>query len=243
METLPLTSDPTPASAELRSRLRTDMTTRAAYISDASVFRRVPAAVLEVRSEADVAEALGYAVEKGLSVTTRGGGTSVAGNAIGEGLVLDTSRYFNKILEIDPVARTARIQPGVICDELRDAAAEFGLTYGPDPSTHSRCTVAGMVANNACGSHSLAWGTAADNVESVKVMRADGSTVILGQNGTDDHELNVELKKLRDASLSTLRTELGRFLARSRDTGCTTCCRKTGSTLPAPSPARRVPAE
>jgi FAD/FMN-containing dehydrogenase/Fe-S oxidoreductase len=211
MESLPLESVPTPASAELRSRLRTDMTTRAAYVSDASIFRRVPAAVLEVRSEADVAEALGYAAEEGLSVTMRGGGTSVAGNAIGEGLILDTSRHFNKILEIDPVARTARIQPGVICDALRDAAAEFGLTYGPDPSTHSRCTVAGMVANNACGSHSLAWGTAADNVESVKVMRADGSTVTLGSTGCDDHGLNVELKKLRDANLAVLRTELGRF--------------------------------
>ncbi len=208
METMPTTVD---AVAEMRSRLRTDMGTRAAYVSDASIFRRIPAAVLEVRSETDIALALAYARSEGLSVTSRGGGTSVAGNAIGEGLVLDTSRYFNKILSIDPETRTARIQPGVVCDKLRDAAAEFGLTYGPDPSTHSRCTVGGMVANNACGSHSLAWGTAADNVESVKVMFADGSTATLGANGTDDHELDVGLKKLRDANLSVLRTELGRF--------------------------------
>ncbi|EMQ97714.1 FAD-binding and (Fe-S)-binding domain-containing protein [Paeniglutamicibacter gangotriensis] len=208
MEILPVALD---AAAAMRSRLRTDMTTRAAYVSDASIFRRVPAAVLEVRSEEDITHALAYAQSEGLAVTGRGGGTSVAGNAIGEGLVLDTSRYFNKILDIDPVARTARIQPGVVCDKLRDAAAEFGLTYGPDPSTHSRCTVGGMVANNACGSHSLAWGTAADNVESVKVMFADGTTATLGTTGTDSHELNVALKKLRDANLATLRTELGRF--------------------------------
>ncbi len=208
METMPTAVD---AAAEMRSRLRSDMKTRAAYVSDASIFRRVPSAVLEVRSEADIALALAYARSAGLSVTGRGGGTSVAGNAIGEGLVLDTSRYFNHILEIDPVARTARIQPGVVCDKLREAAAEFGLTYGPDPSTHSRCTVGGMVANNACGSHSLAWGTAADNVESIKVMFADGSLATLGANGSDDHELDVALKKLRDANLSVLRTELGRF--------------------------------
>lgn len=208
METMSATLD---AAADMRSRLRTDMTTRAAYVSDASIFRRVPAAILEVQSEEDIALALAHARSTGLSITGRGGGTSVAGNAIGEGLVLDTSRYFNKILDIDPVARTARIQPGVVCDALRDAAAEFGLTYGPDPSTHSRCTVGGMVANNACGSHSLAWGTAADNVESVKVMFADGTTATLGSNGTDTPELNVALKKLRDANLSTLRTELGRF--------------------------------
>ncbi|MDO2934199.1 FAD-binding and (Fe-S)-binding domain-containing protein [Paeniglutamicibacter sulfureus] len=211
MELLPLTSPATPAETNIRSRLRTDMTARAAYVSDASIFRRLPAAILEVRSEKDIAEAIAYAAAEGMSVTSRGGGTSVAGNAIGEGLVLDTSRYFNRILEIDPVAQTARIQPGVICDQLRDAAAEFGLTYGPDPSTHSRCTVGGMVANNACGSHSLAWGTAADNVESVRVMLSDGSTVTLGSTGTDNHQLNVELKKLRDGNLAPLRTELGRF--------------------------------
>ena len=91
-----------PEANEMRERLRTDLTTRAAYISDASIFRRVPQAVLEVRSEADIALGIEYAKAEGLSITSRGGGTSVAGNAIGEGLILDTSRYFNKILDIDP---------------------------------------------------------------------------------------------------------------------------------------------
>ena len=201
----------TPEAIEMRERLRTDLTTRAAYISDASIFRRVPQAVLEVRSEADIALGIEYAKAEGLSITSRGGGTSVAGNAIGEGLVLDTSRYFNKILDIDPEAKTARIQPGVICDQLRDAAAQYGLTYGPDPSTHSRCTVGGMVANNACGSHSLAWGTAADNVVSMKIMLGDGSVVEVNADGTNSDELDGKLKALRDANLKELRTELGRF--------------------------------
>ena len=130
MEMLPDSLD---AAAEMRSRLRTDMATRAAYVSDASIFRRVPAAVLEVRSEQDIALAVAHARSEGLSVTGRGGGTSVAGNAIGEGLVLDTSRYFNKILEIDPLARTARIQPGVICDALRRRCRRIRAHLRPGP--------------------------------------------------------------------------------------------------------------
>lgn len=120
-------------STDVRSRLRTDGATLGAYVSDASIFRRVPKAVFEPRTVADIRSALQVAREEKWPVTVRGGGTSVAGNAIGEGLVIDTSRHFNRILEIDPAARTARVEPGVICDQLRDAAAEHGLTYGPDP--------------------------------------------------------------------------------------------------------------
>lgn len=198
-------------SGTIHDLLRTDMTTRAAYVSDASIYRRVPAAVLEVRNVEDIRQAVVLANEKGWPITMRGGGTSVAGNSIGEGLVIDTSRYFNQILSIDPESRTARVQPGVICDQLRDAAEEFGLTYGPDPSTHSRCTVGGMVANNACGSHSLVWGTAAENVESVTLMLADGREVVFGASGTDDPSINASLLALRDKYLKTLRTELGQF--------------------------------
>lgn len=191
--------------------LRDDLTTRAAYVSDASIYRRLPEAVAEPRSVEEVRELLATAREHGWPVISRGGGTSVAGNAIGEGLVIDTSRYFHRILEIDPQARTARIEPGVICDQLRDAAAEFGLTYGPDPSTHSRCTVGGMVANNACGSHSVAWGTSAANLVSLTVMLADGRLVTLDAGGTSDPALTSQLEQLRDSHLAMLRTELGQF--------------------------------
>lgn len=208
--------EPAPAPAaepagDFIARLRTDMTTRAAYVSDASIFRRVPTAVIEVRDETDVRAAIAYAAEHGLSIVPRGGGTSVAGNAIGDGLIIDTSRHMNRILEIDPERRIARVQPGVICDQLRDAAAEHGLTYGPDPSTHSRCTIGGMVGNNACGSHSLAWGTAAENLESVTVMLAGGEKVTLGRTGTDSPVWNSRLRELRDRHLALLRVELGRF--------------------------------
>ncbi|MGO4382673.1 FAD-binding and (Fe-S)-binding domain-containing protein [Specibacter sp. RAF43] len=191
--------------------LREDITTRAAYVSDASIYRRLPAAVVEPRSVEDIREALRMASERGWSVVCRGGGTSVAGNAIGDGLIIDVSRYFNQILAIDSGARTARIRPGVVCDTLRDAAGEFGLTYGPDPSTHSRCTVGGMVANNACGSHSVAWGTAADNLVSLKLMLADGREIEIGADYCSDPKIEKRLKKLRDEHLGILRTELGQF--------------------------------
>lgn len=194
-----------------RSGLRMDMTTRAAYTSDASIFRRVPAAVLEPKTVDDVRDGISVARERGWKVVGRGGGSSVAGNAIGEGLIIDTSRYFNHILDIDPEARTATIEPGVVCDALRDAAAPFGLTYGPDPSTHSRCTVGGMVANNACGSHSVAFGTAAENLIDVTIMLADGREVTLSEGGCSDPELETKLRALVADNAELIETELGRF--------------------------------
>ena len=158
----------------LLQKLRRDMPTRAAYSSDASLFRRVPAAVLEPESVEDVLTGIAYAKQQGWPIVGRGGGSSVAGNAIGDGLVIDTSRHFNRILSIDPTTHTAVVEPGVVCDQLREAAAEYGLTYGPDPSTHSRCTIGGMVANNACGSHSVAYGTAAENLIDITMALPSG---------------------------------------------------------------------
>lgn len=203
--------EPSVYARQARSGLRTDMMTRAAYTSDASIFRRVPAAVLEPRSVRDVRDGLAIAREKGWSVVARGGGSSVAGNAIGEGLIIDTSRHLNRILDIDPLARTATIEPGVVCDALRTAAADYGLTYGPDPSTHSRCTIGGMVANNACGSHSVAWGTAADNLVDVTLMLADGREVTVTEAGCDDGEIDARLRALATGHAGLLTSELGRF--------------------------------
>ncbi|NEE55508.1 FAD-dependent oxidoreductase, partial [Streptomyces sp. SID8455] len=111
---------------------------------DASNYRRVPLGVLAPRDADDIAAALTVCREYGVPVVPRGGGTSIAGQATGTGLVLDLTRHLNAILELDPAARTATVQPGVILDDLRAAAAPHGLTFGPDPSTHSRCTLGGM---------------------------------------------------------------------------------------------------
>ncbi|MHA2790153.1 FAD-binding and (Fe-S)-binding domain-containing protein [Corynebacterium sp. S7] len=187
------------------------MPTRAAYSSDASIFRRVPATVLEPTGTDDIRAGIHLARENGWSIVGRGGGSSVAGNAIGDGLIIDTSRHFNSILAIDPEERTATVEPGVICDDLRAAASEFGLTYGPDPSTHSRCTIGGMVANNACGSHSVAYGTAAENLVAVTLMLADGREVRITEDGADDPSINAALRQLYADNAALIKAELGRF--------------------------------
>lgn len=203
--------DPSVYQREARTGLRRDMTTRAAYTSDASIFRRVPQAVLEPKSVADIRDGLAIARAHGWSVISRGGGTSVAGNAIGTGLIIDTSRYFNRIIDIDTQNRTATVEPGVVCDKLREAAAHYGLTYGPDPSTHSRCTIGGMVANNACGSHSVAYGTAASNLVSVTMMLANGKEVTFARGGCDDGGIDKALRQLVADNEERINQELGRF--------------------------------
>lgn len=196
---------------QAQSGLRTDMMTRAAYTSDASIFRRVPAAILEPENTQQIRDALAVAEGKGWSVVGRGGGSSVAGNAIGEGLVIDTSRYFNRILDIDADQRTATVEPGVVCDVLRAAVSEYGLTYGPDPSTHEHCTIGGMVSNNACGSHSIAYGTAAENLVDVTLMLADGREVTVTADGCDDPDIDAALWELYGDNSSIIDGELGRF--------------------------------
>lgn len=213
------TSGHAPGPEEFRVRLaaalpgiaRTDLTTRAAYSSDASIYRHVPAAVLHPRDADDVRTALEIARAHAVPVVPRGGGTSIAGNAIGPGLVLDFSRHMNRVLSIDPDARTAVVEPGVVLDDLRAAARPYGLTFGPDPSTHSRCTLGGMIGNNACGSHSVVWGTTADNVVALRLTLPDGREIEAARGTSGDPELDVRLRALRDAHLEPLRRELGRF--------------------------------
>ena len=130
---------------------------RAEYSTDASNYRVVPQVVVFPRDTDDVLAALAVARETGTPITSRGGGTSVAGNAVGTGIVLDFSRHVNRILEIDPEARTARIEPGVVMTDLQRAAAPYGLRFGPDPSTQARATLGGMIGNNACGPRAVAY--------------------------------------------------------------------------------------
>ncbi|MGW6578672.1 FAD-binding and (Fe-S)-binding domain-containing protein [Streptomyces globisporus] len=188
----PHTGPPVPASAAspdfvaaLRSAVRgaSDFgpTARALTTMDASNYRRVPLGVLAPRDADDIAAALTVCREYGVPVVPRGGGTSIAGQATGTGLVLDLTRHLRTILDLDPAARTAVVQPGVILDDLRAAAALHGLTFGPDPSTHSRCTLGGMIGNNSCGAHSVAWGTTADNVRGLSVVRYGGQALRLEQ--------------------------------------------------------------
>jgi len=180
---------------------------RAEYSTDASNYRVVPVAVAFPRHADEIAAAVAVARELGIPVTARGGGTSVAGNAIGSGIVLDLSRHLGRIHSLDAGARTAVVEPGVVLGALQAAAAPHGLRFGPDPSTWARCTIGGMIGNNACGHRALSHGRTSDNVLSLDVIDGQGRQLRLGQGldtvaGLDD---------LVMGSLDVIRTEFGGF--------------------------------
>jgi FAD/FMN-containing dehydrogenase/Fe-S oxidoreductase len=160
---------------EVSGDVLTDAASRAVYSTDASNFRHVPSVVVRPRTLDDVCAAVAVAVEHGVPVTNRGAGTSIAGNSAGSGMVLDFSRYLDRIVAVDPDRRLAVVQPGVVLDRLNSAAGEHGLLFGPDPSTHSRCTMGGMIGNNACGAHSVTWGKTSENVLGLDVLLPSGA--------------------------------------------------------------------
>jgi FAD/FMN-containing dehydrogenase/Fe-S oxidoreductase len=165
--------------ARIGGDVRFDAASRAMWSADASNYRRIPIGVVRPRDEADAEAAMALCREHGVPVLPRGAGTSIAGNAVNTAVVLDFARYMNRVLEVDPDARTAVVQPGVVCDALRDAGRPHGLTFGPDPSTHNRCTIGGMIGNNACGSHSVAWGKTVDNTRALELLTYRGERVTL----------------------------------------------------------------
>ena len=203
--------------AELRSRGVADVDdstlTRALYSSDASLYRVVPQAVARPRHRDELLVILDVARSTGTPVTMRGAGTSIAGNAVGPGLVVDTLRHLGKVLEIDPESRTARVQPGVVHADLQRAAAPHGLRFGPDPSTHTRCTIGGMIGNNACGSRALGYGRTADNVTGLDVAFGTGEVVSTGPAAAAPAPgaAGDALTALVDQHLGHVRTGFGRF--------------------------------
>ncbi|GAA4623945.1 FAD-binding and (Fe-S)-binding domain-containing protein [Actinoallomurus vinaceus] len=206
-------------ATELRRRgltdVLTDSTSRSAFSSDASLYRVPPLLVARPRSAEDVAAAVELCARHEIPLTARGAGTSVAGNAVGPGLVLDFSRHMRKVLHVDPEARTAVVQPGVVQAELQRAAAPYGLRFGPDPSTHTRCTIGGMIGNNACGSRTLGYGRTSDNIAALKAVTGNGTALDLAARlGEPAPGAPAELTALHDlanANLAAIRTEFGRF--------------------------------
>ena len=189
---------------------------RAEYSSDASNYRVVPSVVVFPRHVDEVAAALDVARVHGVPFTARGGGTSIAGNAVGAGIVADFSRYLNRVQMIDPEGWTARVEPGAILDEITSAAAPRGLRFGPDPSSHARATIGGSIGNNACGSRALRYGRTADNVAELDVLLANGTRLAaerLGRHGMRDGRPGplTSLDAIAREHLATIRTEFGRF--------------------------------
>ncbi|MFC7787765.1 FAD-binding and (Fe-S)-binding domain-containing protein [Microbacterium sp. MAHUQ-60] len=191
--------------AELRGRGLADVSVsdidRAMYSSDASLYRVVPRAVVRAR-HVDELHALHEASRQlGVPLTLRGSGTSIAGNAIGSGIVVDT-RHLNRVLAVDPEARTATVEPGVVHADLQRAAGQHGLRFGPDPSSHTRATIGGMIGNNACGSRALGYGRTVDNIEDLEV--------IWGSDRAPS-EITTDLAALAERNLGMIRTQFGRF--------------------------------
>ncbi|MCW2794174.1 MAG: linked oxidase domain protein, partial [Nocardioides sp.] len=206
--------------AELHRRGVTDVDdstlTRALYSSDASLYRVVPRVVVRPREADELLAILDASRELGVPLTMRGAGTSIAGNAVGPGIVVDTVRHLGKVLEVDPESRTAVVQPGVVHAALQRAVAPHGLRFGPDPSTHTRCTIGGMIGNNACGSRALGYGRTVDNVAALRVAFGTGEVVSTGP--TDERGSTHEggtvasaLADLTDQHLGHVRTSFGRF--------------------------------
>jgi FAD/FMN-containing dehydrogenase/Fe-S oxidoreductase len=183
--------------------------TRAAYSTDSSNYRHVPIGVVFPRDERDVLAALEVCAEGDVPVLGRGAGTSLAGQACNEAVVFDFSRHMTAILEIDPRARTARVQPGVVLDDLRRAAQLHGLTFGPDPATHAWCTLGGMIGNNSCGTHALYAGKTVDNVDRLRVATYTGAVYELGEYTDAQYAALVRAGAAEAALLGSLR-EIGR---------------------------------
>ena len=188
---------------------------RAEYSTDASNYRVVPSVVVFPKHIDEAAAALSVARRFGVPVTSRGGGTSIAGNSVGSGIVLDFSRHLNRVLSVDPEARTVVVEPGAILDDITAAAAGHGLRFGPDPSTHARASIGGSIGNNACGSRALRYGRAADNVVSLDVLTAAGDRLAARRMGRDGlaaaGPVGAALDALVAAHLGMIRTEFGRF--------------------------------
>jgi len=166
----------------VRGDVRFDNQSRALYATDGSNYRQVPIGVVLPRDADDVIAAISLCREFNAPLLCRGGGTSLAGQCCNVAVVLDFSKYMANILEIDPTRWIARVQPGVVLDSLRNAAEKYHLTFGPDPATHDRCTIGGMIGNNSCGVHSVMAGKTDDNIEELEVVTYDGTRLRLGQN-------------------------------------------------------------
>ena len=192
--------------AELGSAVDASARRRAEYSSDASNYRVVPQVVVFPRTVDDILAAAAVCRELAAPLTVRGGGTSIAGNAVGPGVVLDLSRHLDQVIAVDPDARTATVQPGVVLDRLQRAARPHGLRFGPDPSTHSRCTIGGMIGNNSCGAHAMAYGTTAANVLSLDVLDGTGRRLRAGEGGEVPG-----LDEFVTGRLEPLAGEFGRF--------------------------------
>ena len=172
--------------AAVAGEVRFDDGSRALYSADASNYRQIPIGVVIPKTVDDIVATMRICHAVGAPILPRGGGTSMCGQSVNVAVVVDASKYLDRVLEIDAVNKVARVEPGVICDVLRDAAEAHGLTFGPDPGTHSRCTLGGMIGNNSCGPHSVMSGKTEENIAALEVLTYDGARFWVGPTSPDE---------------------------------------------------------
>jgi FAD/FMN-containing dehydrogenase/Fe-S oxidoreductase len=203
-------------SRHVRGDVRFDDGTRALYATDGSNYRQIPIGIVLPSDADDVVAAISLARQYGAPILCRGGGTSLAGQCCNVAVILDFTKYMAEILEIDPARRIARVQPGVVLDRLRNAAEKHHLTFGPDPASHDRCTLGGMIGNNSCGVHSVMAGKTDDNIEELEILTYDGLRMKVGRTNDGEikkivgeggrrGEIYTGLKRLRDAYSDLIR--------------------------------------
>src|SRR5258706_15204509 len=190
----------------VKGEVRFDRGSRALYASDGSNYRQIPIGLVVPRDEEDVIATVAACGKYSAPVLPRGAGTSLAGQCCNVAVVLDFTKYMNKILELDAARQFARVQPGVVLDALRNRAEAHQLTFAPDPSTHNRCSIGGMIGNNSCGTHSLLGGKTVDNVEELRILLYDGSQMTVGATSESELEAIIAQGGRRGEIYSTLRT-------------------------------------
>jgi FAD/FMN-containing dehydrogenase len=177
-------------ASELRALIQGDVRftkhERLLHATDASFYQVEPIGVVVPRSIADVERIVQYCSENGLPILPRGGGTSLAGQAVNFAVIIDFAPYCCEILEVDPPKKRARVEPGVVLDDLRCESERFHLTFPPDPSTHRWCTLGGMIGNNSCGVHSVMGGKTEENVEELEVLTYDGIRLRVGSTSEEE---------------------------------------------------------
>lgn len=183
-------------SQQLEGELRFDEISKILYATDASAYREMPLAVVIPKNKTDISKLIEFARNNNTSLIPRGAGTSLAGQVVGKGIVVDISRHFNKVIEINPTEKWVRVEPGVVLTELNMHLKPYGLMFGPETSTANRCTMGGMLGNNSCGLHSLVHGSVREHIIEVKALLSDNSEVVFKALSLAEYNEKLQLKNL-----------------------------------------------
>ncbi len=195
-------------ASQLEGDLHFDQLMKTLYATDASVYRMLPLAVALPKSDNDIRALIDFARQNYTSLIPRAAGTSLAGQCVGEGIVVDVSKYFTRILNINEKERTVTVEPGVVRDELNSYLKPFGLFFGPNTSTSNRCKIGGMVGNNSSGSTSIKYGVTRDKVVELHTILSDGSTVVFKDLSSKEFEQKLTLKSVEGDIYRTIQLEL-----------------------------------